>query len=60
MLYYVFNNSPKTQKKTQENKKRKHDFTIGAIVNTSTFTISQSVNIGSTTYVFYGFSISKS
>ena len=60
MSYHVFDNSRKTRKKTQENKKRKHVFTTGAIVNTSTFTIAQSVSIGSGAYAIYGFSISKS
>ena len=59
MSYHVFDNSPKTQGKPQENKKIKNIYR-GATRNSSTFTLSNSVSAGGRLYLIHGVSISKS
>ena len=63
MSYYVSASPRKTQRKTQEeaqeNKKCKNVY-IGMTRSLSTFTISQPISIGRTTYSLTAFSISTS
>ena len=59
MSYRVFDNSPKTQEKPQENKKNKNIYR-GTTRNSSTFTLSNSVSVGGRVYLIHGVSISKS